>query len=368
VLTAAHVVWTEGVGVASDVEVQTTVQAAGAPEAEYSAAQISGYNAVDDANGVETDSQLSSDFALLYLTTPIENAGTFALGTGYTGGTVNVTGFPLSDSPNQETASETVSDDPSNPLLTGNYVLGEGASGGPVWYTTSSGTPEAVGLNVSFDGSTSDAVQLTPSDLQEISQWESTIPTPSPPTPSPLFKMTDNSASNTVTTITADSYNGPLAFLAHGDAFSYNGSDNVQVSALNATNPLIATGSGNDLLTSSATGTSVLDGGTGANIETDGGNGNTTFVQNGYVTGQTWDFVQNFHGGDEDIIFGYIKGISTMTSQQNGGLASDLGATFTVKPGNGNAEEVTFVGASLSSIQGCSAVIDGVPSFILWDK
>ena len=190
-------------------------------------------------------------------------------------------------------------------------------------------------------------------------------PTAAPVAPT-LFTLVDNSHGNATTAITADSYNGPLSFLSHGDAFSYNGSDNVQVSAGAATNPLIATGSGNDLLTSAATGSSVLDAGTGANIETDGGNGNTTFVQNGYVGGTTWDFLQNVHGGDTDIMFGYILGVSTISVLASGGLGSAKGATVVIHPGNGNTEEVTFVGLSASQIHGCSANIDGVPSWYMW--
>ena len=110
----------------------------------------------------------------------------------------------------------------------------------------------------------------------------------------------------------------------------------------------------------------MLDAGTGANIETDGGNGNTTFVQNGYVGGTTWDFLQNVHGGDTDIMFGYILGVSTISVLASGGLGSAKGATVVIHPGNGNTEEVTFVGLSASQIHGCSANIDGVPSWYMW--
>jgi hypothetical protein len=196
----------------------------------------------------------------------------------------------------------------------------------------------------------------------------STSSAPSSPAPTPpiLFTMTDTTQSNTTIPITADSYSGPLSFLSHSSAFSYNGSDNVQVTAVNAINPLIATGSGVDLLTGSSTGTSVLDAGTNANIETDGGNGNTAFIQNGYVAGTTWDFIQSFHGADEDIIFGYIPGLSKIAVQALGGLGSDMGATVTIHPGNGNIEEATFVGIGLSALHGTSAMIDGVPSWVLW--
>ncbi|MCB8875873.1 matrixin family metalloprotease [Acidisoma silvae] len=179
-----------------------------------------------------------------------------------------------------------------------------------------------------------------------------------------LFTLSDNGST---TAVTADSYTGPLGFLPHGDFFSYNGSDNVNiVASSNATNPLIASGSGIDLLQGTATGTSVLDAGTGANIDIDGGNGATTFVQNGYVSGATWDFLQNFHGADEDILFGYIPGLSKLTFTDSAGMGSDYGVTATLLPGNGNSEEVTFVGVTMADLHGAATTVDGVPSWVLW--
>ena len=183
--------------------------------------------------------------------------------------------------------------------------------------------------------------------------------------PLTLFTINDTTSGAT-TSITSDAYDGPLSFLSHDDAFSYNGSDNVDISAASATNPLMASGSGNDRLTGTSTGSSVLDGGTGANILTDGGNANTTFVQNGYVAGSTWDFIQNFHGSDEDIIFGFIPGVSRISVEAHGGAGSYTGLSVIITPGNGNVEEATFIGASESQIRGTSAVIDGVPSWVLF--
>jgi hypothetical protein len=219
----------------------------------------------------------------------------------------------------------------------------------------------SVGLQVSNIQVETDASQTVA--YEDPSTFETAPAAAVPPT---LYTMVDTSEGNTTTAVKVDSYNGPLSFLSHDDAYSYNGSDNVQISGLNAANPLIASGSGDDLLTGAATGTSVLDAGTAANIETDGGNGNTTFVQNGYISGNTWDFLQNFHGSDKDIMFGYIPGLSKISVQATGGLASDTGATVTIDPGNGNTEEVTFVGISASRLYGCGADVDGVPSWVLW--
>ena len=216
------------------------------------------------------------------------------------------------------------------------------------------------------DNRTFDATDLAGAQFLYPATAAATLPPSYIPVSPTLFTMVDTSQGNAAAAITSDSYDGPLSFMANTDAYSYHGSDNVQISAVSAIDPLIASGSGNDLLTGSASGTSVLDGGTGANIETDGGNGDTTFVQNGYVAGATWDFLQNFHAADEDIMFGYIPGLSTISVQANGGLASDLGVTVTIKPGNGNTEETTLVGLSASQVHGCSASIDGVPSWVLW--
>lgn len=175
------------------------------------------------------------------------------------------------------------------------------------------------------------------------------------------------SQGSTTTAITASAYNGPLSFLSHTDAISYNGSAGINILATaNATDPLIASGSGVDLLRGTATGSSVLDAGTNANIVIDGGNGDTTFVQNGYVSGTTWDFVENFHGADVDILFGYVPGISKLTFAESGGLGAATGATVTLQPGQGNLEEATFVGVPLSALHGAAVSIEGVPSWLLW--
>lgn len=189
-----------------------------------------------------------------------------------------------------------------------------------------------------------------------------------PIAPKTLFDFCDSSTGGSHVQITSNRYDGPLSFLHHQDAYSYGGNDSVTITASGAKDPLLATGRGNDILTGSATGTSVLDGGTGANIEIDNGNGNTTFVANGYSPGNTWDFIKNFHAGDRVIIFGYIPKMSELKVSAVGGAGIYQGATVMELPGNGNSEAITFVGTPASSIVGCSANIEGVPSFVLWSR
>ncbi len=180
-----------------------------------------------------------------------------------------------------------------------------------------------------------------------------------------LFSIDDTSLNGTTTAINVGSYTGPLSFMSHGDAYSYNGSDNVTLSAMGASNPLIATGSGDDTLVGSSTGHSTLDAGTGINIDVDGGNQNTTFVQNNYLPGQTWDFIKGWGGNDIDIFFGYIPGLSKITVA-SGGLGNYQGATVTINPGNGASNDATFVGIPVSSLTGAYVDIQGVPSWIIW--
>jgi V8-like Glu-specific endopeptidase len=388
VLTAAHVVWDTDYGPASDIEVAPGAYEGIAPFG-YGAAAAVNYNEVDDASDVESEQQSQEDFALIELATPFASIGAMTLEANYTGGSVNVTGYPASANGVMVNSIQTVTQDPYYSLLDG-ADLGSGSSGGPVWYDGPGDVPEVVGLVSTGNGTDGYFVQLTSADLAEIARWEAadgagppstpstTVPASSTPvTSSPggsasgissgvLFTQVDASENDVRTNITSDSYSGPLSFLSHTDAYSYDGSDSVDVAAVNAANPLIATGSGADLLIGSSTGTSVLDGGTGLNIDQDGGNGHTSFVQNGYLPGATWDFLKSFHGADEDIMFGYVPGLSTLTFAASAGLGHVVGATVTLSTGNGNSEEATFVDASISTLHGCSADIGGVPSWVLW--
>jgi hypothetical protein len=252
-----------------------------------------------------------------------------------------------------------IADDPSLPAQAtnlGNWVFEGLYIGEEVDYATA---PISVGIQVSN-------LQLQTDPTQTVAYQPPTAASSSaPPPPQPLFSMMDSSQNNTTTTITADSYDGPLSFLAHADAFSYNGSDNVAISAEDATNPLIASGSGDDALVGAASGHSVLDAGTGINIDVDGGSHDNTFVQNDYISGNTWDFLKGWGGSDEDIFFGFIPGLSKI-SVTNSGLGPYTGATVTIQPGNGNTDAATFVGVSAGSLHGTYADIDGVPSWIVW--
>jgi V8-like Glu-specific endopeptidase len=379
VLTAAHVVWSTDGGSASNIEVTPGADDGTAPFG--SSAVVGGtFNEVYDASGLISQQQSQLDFAILVLAIPFASIGDMTIGQNFAGGIVNVTGYPASAGGVMVNSVQAVTLDSNYALLDGT-ALGEGSSGGPVWIERPGNAPEVIGLVSSGAGAEGTFVQLTSADLTEIRQWEAAdgvdvtsaaspaVPAPStPPASSPvvLFTQLDAADNDVTTNITADSYSGPLSFLSHSDAYSYNGSDSVKVAAVNAVSPLISTGSGNDLLIGSSAGTSVLDGGSGLNIDQDGGNAHTTFVQNGYVPGATWDFLRNFHGADEDIMFGYIPGLSVLSFTASAGLGAVTGASVTLSPGNGGSEEVTFADTSLSALHGASAEIGGVPSLVLW--
>jgi hypothetical protein len=227
--------------------------------------------------------------------------------------------------------------------------------------------PLSVGVQISNLTLQTDPSQTVAYQASQSIAAASTSAVATPEVAPTLFSISDNTLNSATVEITADSYSGPLSFMSHGDAYSYDGSDNVTVSALGASDPLLATGSGDDSLVGASTGHSTLDAGTGINIDVDGGSKNTTFVQNNYLPGQTWDFIEGWGGNDMDIFFGYIPSLSTI-AVANGGLGDYQGATVTINPGNGTSNSATFVGIPASSLTGTYADIEGVPSWIVWSK
>jgi VCBS repeat-containing protein len=112
------------------------------------------------------------DIAVINVAQNLSSYGAFDLISGYSGGTVNVTGYPKSASGLQvsDIGSASVSSI-SNTFLEGTLISSEGQSGGPLWTFDSSGA-HAVGIVSGSSLGTSYDVQLTPADLSEIAGWE----------------------------------------------------------------------------------------------------------------------------------------------------------------------------------------------------
>lgn len=112
------------------------------------------------------------DLAVINVATNLSSYGSFQLAADYSGGTVNITGYPGSQGGFQVNDIGTVTSDPNfNTLDEGTATSTPGESGGPVWIYNGS-VAQAVGIvSADFLGTSYD-VQLTPNDLTLISNFE----------------------------------------------------------------------------------------------------------------------------------------------------------------------------------------------------
>ena len=169
VLTASHVLYIDGAGSATNITVTPGYSPDSSPYGSASAANIH-YFEIDDADDLITNEQSQTDYALIHLSSPFEDVRTMGLEANFSGGTVNITGYPASAGGDQVTSTQTDSVDPNYTLLDGTSI-GAGSSGGPVWVETASG-PDVVGLvsSIAPDG-TGYSVQITTSVLNQIEAW-----------------------------------------------------------------------------------------------------------------------------------------------------------------------------------------------------
>jgi V8-like Glu-specific endopeptidase len=168
VLTAAHVVYSQGVGTASNIQVAAGYESGSKPFGEVDGTSFN-YNAVNDAGGLITQQQSQYDFAVIHLAQSL-SVGTMGLDANYAGA-ASVTGYPATAGGVQITAAENFTKSRQYTVLNGT-ALGAGSSGGPVWIEGAGG-PEIVGLVSSGSGSSGTFMQLTTSDIQTIQTWES---------------------------------------------------------------------------------------------------------------------------------------------------------------------------------------------------
>ena len=169
VLTASHVVYSQGVGSATNITVAPAYDSGVRPYGSASGAAIH-YFQINDANDLISSQQSQSDYAIIHLSSSFDSVGTMGIEANFAGGTVNVTGYPASADGAQVTSTQTVTVDPYYTLLEGTSI-GAGSSGGPVWIETTAG-PEVVGLvsSVGANG-TGYFVQITTSVLDQIEAW-----------------------------------------------------------------------------------------------------------------------------------------------------------------------------------------------------
>jgi Ca2+-binding RTX toxin-like protein len=350
VLTAAHVVWQEGVGSATNITVSAGYNLGAAPFGQAYGLSYD-YNPVADAGGEETLATSQSDYALIKLTTPVTGATDFALGTDFSSGVAYVSGYPASANGGLVSPAQNLFQIPGLSILVG-QSLGAGSSGGPVWALAGDGTPTVYGLVSTENGGTGFNVQMTQSSVAQIDSWAQQLETPQAPIAA--FDTTTGSS----IAATGTPYVGPVAGLQNTYA-------NITTDGLNilATTPnwFIATGSGNDAITVT-NGNNVVDGGSGSNFLT-GGIGNDTFFVNATPPNQDiWSTVVHFHQGDFATLWGVSPVVATsMAWANNQGANGYTGLTLHATTVNGTSASLTLAGYSTTDLSnGRLAIAYGV--------
>ncbi len=171
VLTAAHLVYGADTGAADEVDVTVAQQGTDQPYGPSMRAGRFEYNTISDHGGVEDATSGQNDLAVIGLSKPVgSQSGTMALQPDFTGGTVNVTGYPASSGVGVEvTQTGTVTPDPLFATLNyGTVTASPGASGGPVWTQGTTGGASVVGVVAT----TAFAARLTAASVAQIQSWE----------------------------------------------------------------------------------------------------------------------------------------------------------------------------------------------------
>jgi V8-like Glu-specific endopeptidase len=187
VLTASHVVYIQGVGTANEIVVTPGYNDGSSPYGSADGTYIH-YFPINDANRSITNQQSQSDYAIIHLATPFTSAGFMGLESNFSGGPVNITGYPASAGGAQVESTQTDTLDPRYTLLDGS-ALGEGSSGGPLWIEAAGG-PSVVGLvsSESDTNSTGYNTLITTAAFDQIEAWikEDDSGSGTPPTSPPV--------------------------------------------------------------------------------------------------------------------------------------------------------------------------------------
>src|SRR5208282_3276931 len=93
VLTAAHLVYSSSYGLASNIEVTPGYDAGDAPFGTATATSVN-FMQIVDPNDTITEQQSQNDYALIRLSTSFSSIGNMVLDPNFTGGSVNVSGYP----------------------------------------------------------------------------------------------------------------------------------------------------------------------------------------------------------------------------------------------------------------------------------
>ncbi len=170
VLTAAHIVYMQGVGTASNIVV-TPADDGTAPLGTANGTNFH-YWPIADANDLISFYDSQNDYAVIHLDHPFSGLGFMGLQADFAGGSVTLSGYPASARGGMVNSSQVEYPNPYYSLLDG-YTVGPGSSGGPVWITNGLGQPYVVGI-VSSGNSTNlqgHNTLITTSAFNTIEGW-----------------------------------------------------------------------------------------------------------------------------------------------------------------------------------------------------
>jgi V8-like Glu-specific endopeptidase len=178
VLTAAHMVWHQGIGSATSVTVAPDRNQNATP---YGVVDATNWHYFQIANpgGVQSAATTQDDIALVHLSKAIGNTtGWMGIQSDFLGGSVHVTGYPssLNGINYSNTAMidrvATGAHDPSLSLLDfPPNIINNGDSGGPIWEFESGNKPYVVGIVSSSNSQGSVNPIITTPLLNDIKQW-----------------------------------------------------------------------------------------------------------------------------------------------------------------------------------------------------
>ena len=350
VLTATHVVFSTGIGTATNIKVSPGYSNGVAPFGTFSGV-LTHYNQVNDAGDTITLSDTSRDYAIIHLTSPVPSAvGTMSLGADFTSGLATVSGYPAGFAA-QVDQPEAISTYLTYNILTG-LGLGSGSSGGPVWIGGAS-NPTVVGLVSSGSSRLNDGYfnKITSAERSVIQDWVAQDELGAGATA--VVGYVDALTGSQGTAALSPTSGGP-SYLQH--EYIWTSSDGVALST-SAPNVFLHGGPGQDTLQVSS-GQNVLDGGAGSNFMT-GGSGQDTFFTDARAPGVVWNTLRNFHTGDAATLWGFVPGTSSYRwDSSSAGAAGSTGATLraNIVGGNGRSGDgidasITFTGLSLAQAQ-----------------
>ena len=346
VLTAAHLVYAQGIGVATNVRVSPAYDAGLTPFGTIDGT-VTHYNPISVTDNLLTVDDIQADFALIHLDTPT-NAGFLPLGETLQGGQVTISGYPTTAAGHQVATPQSVTQVPGTTILLGTQ-LGPGSSGGPVW--TGEPTNAAIVALVSAGSTTTDAgyfKQLTANDRATIQSWVDDDHA-TPPIAGYVDAITGDAG-----TLALTPANGGPTYLQW--SYIWPGSNGVALST-SAPNTFLHGGPGQDSIQVTA-GQNVLDGGLGSNFLT-GGSGIDTFFTDARAPGTVWNTLRNFHQGDSATLWGFVPGQSSYRWEPAiDGAEGSQGATLranivggTGRTGDSIDASITFSGLSVAQAQ-----------------